>query len=293
MRLLAFDKAGKPGVAAVVGGEAVDLSRLPGSKVSCMEDLVNADSATLSRLSEQVGSAGADLRVPVSSLRTLMPLQQPGKILCMGLNYAEHAKEGGNPIPTYPALFVRVNSSMIAHDEPVIRPRVSANLDYEAELMIVIGKRARHVSEENALDHVFGYTIFNDVSVRDYQRKSNQWTPGKNFDGTGPVGPVIVTPDELPAGCEGLRIQSRLNGKVMQDGNISDMIFPVARTIAILSEFATLEPGDMIATGTPSGVGYARKPPVFMQPGDVIEIDIEKIGVLSNPIADEVSAAAE
>ncbi|MDH3195803.1 MAG: fumarylacetoacetate hydrolase family protein, partial [Hyphomicrobiales bacterium] len=173
-----------------------------------------------------------------------------------------------------------------------VRPQVSDKFDFEAELMLIIGKRGRQISEAAALDHVFGYTIFNDGSVRDFQRKSSQWTPGKNFDGTGPVGPVVVTPDEVPPGAEGLRILSRLDGEIMQDSNTSDMIFPVARTIAIVSEFATLEPGDMIAFGTPQGVGYARTPPVFMKPGQTIEIEIEGIGVLANPVVGEEDLVA-
>jgi 2-keto-4-pentenoate hydratase/2-oxohepta-3-ene-1,7-dioic acid hydratase in catechol pathway len=169
----------------------------------------------------------------------------------------------------------------------VVRPRVSEKLDYEVELMVVIGRRCRHVPEADALSKVFGYTVFNDVSVRDYQRKTTQWTAGKTFDGTGPMGPALVTADELPAGADGLGIRSRLNGQVLQDGNTSDMIFGVARTVSILSEVMTLEPGDVIAMGTPSGVGHARKPPLWMKPGDVIECEIDGIGTLSNPVVDE------
>jgi 2-keto-4-pentenoate hydratase/2-oxohepta-3-ene-1,7-dioic acid hydratase in catechol pathway len=179
---------------------------------------------------------------------------------------------------------MRTKSSLVAHGQPLVRPICSDKFDYEAELAIVIGKPARNVTEANALSHVFGYSCFNDGSIRDYQRKSTQWTMGKNFDGTGPFGPDIVTADELPAGATGLRVVSRLNGETMQNGNTSDMIFSVARTIAIISEVMTLEPGDVIITGTPAGVGYARKPPVFMRPGDVCEIEVEGIGILRNPV---------
>jgi 2-keto-4-pentenoate hydratase/2-oxohepta-3-ene-1,7-dioic acid hydratase in catechol pathway len=182
---------------------------------------------------------------------------------------------------------MRANTSLMAAGEPMVRPRASERLDYEAELMLIIGKGGRHISEAEALDHVFGYTTFNDGSVRDFQRKTHQWTPGKNFDSTGPVGPIVVTPDELPPGASGLRIQSRLDGEIMQDANTSDMMFPVVETIAILSEYTTLEPGDLIAMGTPKGVGHARKPPVFMKPGQTIEIEIEGIGVLANPVVAE------
>jgi acylpyruvate hydrolase len=221
---------------------------------------------------------------PLADITLGLPVPEPGKIVCIGLNYVDHAKEGGNPIPDYPAVFLRTRSSLVAHGQPLVRPLCSDKFDYEAELAIVIGKPARNVSEADALHHVFGYACFNDGSLRDYQRKSTQWTMGKNFDGTGPFGPDIVTADELPAGAAGLRIVSRLNGQTLQDGNTGNMIFPVARTIALISEVMTLEPGDVIITGTPAGVGYPRKPPIFLRPGDVCEIEIEGIGILRNPV---------
>ena len=164
---------------------------------------------------------------------------------------------------------------------------LTRKLDCETELAIVIGKAGCHMAIERALEHVFGYTLFNDVSVRDFQRKTSQWTPGKNFDGTGPLGPWIVTADELPPGASGLRIMTRVNGEIMQDSNTTDMIFSTAKTIAYLAEFMTLEPGDIIATGTPSGVAHARKPPAWMKAGDKVEVEVEGIGVLANPIIDE------
>jgi acylpyruvate hydrolase len=223
--------------------------------------------------------------VALSEVKLLPPVPRPGKVICIGLNYRAHAIEGRNPIPDYPAVFIRCNTSLAAPGAPLIYPECSDKLDYEAELAVVVGKRATAVHAADALDYVAGYSCFNDGSVRDYQRKSTQWTMGKNFDGTGGFGPDLVTPDELPTGASGLRLVARLNGEVMQDSNTSDMIFDVATLIATLSEGMTLEPGDVIATGTPSGVGYARTPPVFMKPGDVIEIDIERIGVLTNTIA--------
>jgi 2-keto-4-pentenoate hydratase/2-oxohepta-3-ene-1,7-dioic acid hydratase in catechol pathway len=221
---------------------------------------------------------------PIADVTLGLPVPDPDKIVCIGLNYVDHAKEGGHPIPEYPAVFLRTKSSLVAHGQPLVRPKCSDKFDYEAELAIVIGKPAHNVTEADALSHVFGYSCFNDGSLRDYQRKSSQWTMGKNFDGTGPFGPDIVTADELPAGAVGLRIVSRLNGQTMQDHNTSDMIFSVARTVALISEVMTLEPGDVIITGTPAGVGYARKPPVFMRPGDVCEVEIEGIGILRNPV---------
>ena len=226
--------------------------------------------------------------VPMAGLRLLPVIPNPGKIICIGLNYRDHAKEGGNPIPDYPAVFMRATTSLAAHGQPLLRPPVSDKLDFEAELAVVIGRSATRVSAGNALDHVAGYACFNDGSVRDYQRKSTQWTMGKNFDQTGGFGPELVTADELPDGARGLGVTSRVNGVVMQDGNTSDMIFDVATLIEILSEAMTLEPGDVIATGTPAGVGYARKPPLFLKPGDVCEIAVGSIGTLSNPVKDAV-----
>ncbi len=228
-------------------------------------------------------------RLALSSIEYAAPVVRPGKIICLGLNYFDHAKEGGRDKPDYPWFFFRGATSLIAHGDAGIRPRVSERFDYEAELAVVIGKKARHLSQANALDCVFGYSCFNDMSVRDYQKKTPQWTIGKNFDGTGAFGPFLLTADELAPGATGLRIQSRLNGKVMQDANTTDMIWGVAETIALLTECLTLEPGDVIIMGTPAGVGQARTPPVWMKHGDTIEIEIDKLGVLSNPICDEAA----
>jgi 2-keto-4-pentenoate hydratase/2-oxohepta-3-ene-1,7-dioic acid hydratase in catechol pathway len=220
------------------------------------------------------------------TFRTL--IERPGKIVCMGLNYADHAKEGGNARPEYPSFFMRGPNSLTAHEAPIIRPTVSDKLDYEAELAFIVGKKARNLTKENALNCVAGYSIFNDASLRDYQRKTNQWTIGKNFDQTGAFGPWLVTPDELPTGAHGLQIQSRLNGNLMQNANTKDFLWGVAETIQLITECMTLEPGDVVITGTPAGVGYARTPPVFMKPGDVCEIEIEGIGVLQNSIKDQI-----
>jgi acylpyruvate hydrolase len=216
---------------------------------------------------------------------TLAPcIPRPGKIICLGVNYLDHAKEGGNTVADYPTLFLRCATSLLAHGAPMRVSRVSDKLDFEAELAVVIGRQTRFVSEADALGAVFGYACFNDATLRDYQKRTTQWTIGKNFDGTGGFGPCLVTADELPPGCTGLHIESRLNGQVMQSATTSDMVFGVARTISLLSECLTLEPGDVVVMGTPAGVGYARTPPVWMKAGDTIEIDIEGIGVLSNPV---------
>lgn len=222
-----------------------------------------------------------------AAVEWLPPLARPGKIVCVGLNYADHTAESGFKQPDYPTLFARFTSSLVGHGAAVVRPRVSEQFDYEGELVAIIGKGGRHIPRETALDHVFGWSIFNDVSVRDYQFKSPQWTMGKNFDATGAFGPLVVTADELPPGARGLAIETRLNGAVVQQSNTDRLIFDVASLIAILSEGITLEAGDLIVTGTPSGVGAARKPPLWMKPGDVCEVEIEGIGVLVNTVVDE------
>lgn len=245
------------------------------------------DASVQQRLAQALALAPASAFKPLAEVRFELPIAQPPKIICMGLNYADHAKEGGNARPEYPSFFMRGAPSMTPHNAPIIRPKASTKLDYEAELAVVIGKRARHLTQDNALSCVFGYSCFNDGSLRDYQRKTAQWTIGKNFDATGGFGPWIVTPEDLPEGAAGLRVQSRLNGQVMQDGNTKDFLWNVKESLVIISECMTLEPGDVIITGTPAGVGYARTPPVWMAPGDVCEIEIEGIGTLSNPIIDE------
>jgi 2-keto-4-pentenoate hydratase/2-oxohepta-3-ene-1,7-dioic acid hydratase in catechol pathway len=232
--------------------------------------------------------ASAAARLPLSTL-TLAPLvPEPGKIICLGLNYFDHAKEGGREKPEYPWFFFRGATSLVAHGAAGIAPKVSVKFDYETELALVIGQRVpRHVSQEAAPDYVFGYSCFNDMSVRDYQKRTPQWTIGKNFDGTGGFGPLLVTADQLPRAAVGLKIQGRLNGEVMQDANTTDMIWGVAETISLLSDVLTLEPGDVIVMGTPAGVGQARTPPVWMKAGDRFEVEIEGIGTLVNPIRAE------
>ena len=232
--------------------------------------------------------------VPLADITPALPVARPGKTICLGLNYVDHIKEGGYDVPEYPALFMRATNSLIPAGAPMVRPSCSERLDYEAELMVIIGKGGRHISEADALDHVFGYTLFNDGSVRDYQRKTHQWTPGKNFDATGPIGPIVVTPDELPAGAEGLKIESRVGDEILQSATTSDMLWPVARTIATISEYSTLDPGDYLAMGTPPGVGHAKKPnPRWLRPGETIEVEIEGIGICANPVVDEADLAKE
>ncbi|MGI9478136.1 MAG: fumarylacetoacetate hydrolase family protein [Hyphomicrobiaceae bacterium] len=282
MRLMMFQDASKERLGVVDGEDVVAVS---GADVPT--DLLGVIEGGAAAREAVQGAIGTGQRHRLGDVKPALPIARPPKMICIGLNYALHAKEGGHDIPTYPSVFLRMTSSLIPAEANVIRPKVSEQLDYECELTIVIGKRGRHISEADALGHVFGYTLFNDVSVRDYQRKTAQWTPGKNFDGTGPLGPVIVTADELPPGASGLRIMTRVNGKTMQDSNTSDMIFSTQRIIAVLSEFMTLQPGDVIATGTPSGVAHARKPPAWMKAGDVVEVEVEGIGILRNSVVDE------
>lgn len=241
-----------------------------------------------------VGRLLLDAGEPVDLNREtlLPPIANPGKIICIGLNYADHSKESGFEQPTYPTVFGRFASSLIGHGAPIIRPTVSEQLDYEGEIVAVIGKPGRDIPQEQALDHVAGYSLFNDVSIRDYQFKSPQWTVGKNFNDTGAFGPTFVSSDVLPPGCRGLRLQTRLNREVVQDASTDDLVFDVATLVSLLSVAFTLEPGDVIVTGTPSGVGLARKPPLWMKPGDVCEVEVAGLGILSNPIVDQASAVS-
>ncbi len=289
MRFLSFESHGHAKLGWIKDATStafVDLGLLGLSLPTDLKTLIETPGA-MAAAHAAAQQAPASAIVALASVHLLPLIPNPGKIVCMGLNYADHAKEGGNARPDYPSFFLRGATSMVGHQSPIVRPKASTQLDYEAELAVIIGQRARHLTADNALSCVAGYSCFNDASIRNYQRKSNQWTIGKNFDGTGPFGPWMVTPDELPPGCEGLRIQSRLNGKVMQDANTKDFLWNVVESLRIITECMTLEPGDVIITGTPAGVGYARTPPVWMAPGDVCEIEIEGIGTLSNPIIDE------
>jgi len=233
---------------------------------------------------------GADAQgelVEIGEQDYLPLMSRPGKIICVGLNYADHTKESPYAQPDYPTLFPRFNSSLIAHNKPLVRPRISDTLDYEGEMAVVLKSGGRHISKAQALEHVAGYALFNEGSVREYQFKSPQWTVGKNFDDTGAFGPDLVTADELPAGGKGLLLQTRVNGKVVQSANTEDMLFDVATIISTLSEAVTLEAGDVIVSGTPAGVGFGMDPKVYLKAGDIVEVSIEGIGTLVNPVVDE------
>ncbi|WP_326537353.1 fumarylacetoacetate hydrolase family protein [Pseudorhodoferax sp.] len=269
-----------PRLGAVVERSIVPL---PGDMIS----LCAQGAAGFAAAADQAASIASSARQPMDSAILLPVVPRPSKVICMGLNYADHAAEGGNAKPEYPSFFLRSPSSLTAHGAPIRSPRASTKLDFEAELAVVIGRTARHLTQANALQAVAGYSCFNDGTLRDYQRKTAQWTIGKNFDETGAFGPWLVPAAELPPGAAGLKIESRLNGEVMQSSNTGHMLFPVAQTLCLITEAMTLEPGDVVIMGTPAGVGYARTPPVWMKPGDVIEIEIEGIGTLSNRIAGE------
>ena len=287
MKLMMFEAGRGAALGVVDGGSVVEVAAVDPKLPKDIIGVISGGSSVSAAVAAAAAKAPASARHALAGVKPALPIAHPPKFICVGLNYLEHAKEGGHAPPTYPSFFSRFDRSLLAAGQPVIRPKCSIQLDYECELTIVIGQGGRYISEDKALDHVFGYTIFNDVSVRDFQRKTTQWLAGKNFDATGPLGPLVVTADELPPGASGLNIMTRVNGMTMQSSNTSDMIFSVARCISILSEIMTLEPGDLIATGTPSGVAHARKPPAWMKAGDTVEIEIEKIGVLKSPIVDE------
>ena len=287
MRIVAFEKNGTAAIGVRLGDQVVDLSIAAPDLPQTLRGLLIAGADALNMAGQRAADAGDDARLAHAGLALLPPIMDPPKILCIGRNYAEHAKEGGAEVPAWPDIFMRSRLSLVGAGRPIIRPPVSDKLDFEGELMAVIGKRVHRADEASVLDAVAGYAIFNDATLRDYQRRTNQWTIGKNFDNTGAFGPEFVTADELPPGGAGLRLQTRLNGQVMQDASTDDMVFPVAKALSIITEAMSMEPGDLLATGTPSGVGFARTPPLWMKPGDTVEIEIEGIGILRNPVEDE------
>ncbi len=277
MRYVRFLNQGQP----VLGVVTADGVRVLGTET--LESLL-ARGVDLTTHAQ--GANGAIVEIAEDAYLPLM--ERPTKIVCVGLNYADHTKESPYAQPTYPTLFPRWNSSLTAHNKPLIRPRISDTLDYEGEMAVVLKSGGRHIRKEDALDHVAGYALFNEGSVRDYQFISPQWTVGKNFDDTGAFGPVLVTADELPAGGKGLLLETRVNGRVVQSANTNDMLFDVATIISTLSEAVTLEAGDVIVSGTPAGVGFGMNPKVYLKAGDVVEVSIEGIGKLVNPVVDEV-----
>jgi 2-keto-4-pentenoate hydratase/2-oxohepta-3-ene-1,7-dioic acid hydratase in catechol pathway len=285
MRFVTFELGGRARIGVIDGDDIVDLQAIDRAAPDTLKELIAR--GVEEGLAESVAGAPASARHSLAKARLLSPIPDPGKIVCVGLNYHDHAQELGQAVPDYPSFFMRTPSSLVGAGQPMLVPRVSSQLDYEAELVIVIGSRCRHVPEAEALGHVFGYTCLNEATVRDYQHKSSQWTIAKNFDASGAIGPWITTADAVPAGADGLQVRTILNGKTMQDASTSLMIFSVARIVSLLSAAMTLEPGDLISSGTPAGVGVGLKPPVWLKPGDTVTIDIEHVGALTNPIAAE------
>ena len=289
MKIVGFESNEGLRLGVVEGDQVIDLQAVDAKVPGNLADVLKANNGDLKPLADLAKRAPAGARKPLAGLKYALPVARPGKIICLGLNYLEHVKEGfmRDNVPKFPTIFMRCQTSLVPHGQPIRRPKVTETLDYEAELVCVIGKRAKHLTMDNAYSVIAGWSCFNEGSVREFQRKTTQWDMGKNFDHTGAFGPWMVTADEIPPGGKGLKIQTRLNGETMQSDNTDNMMFPVAETLVYITQGMTLEPGDIIVTGTPSGVGFARKPPVWMKQGDTCEIDIEKVGVLVSPIADE------
>ena len=284
MKLATIRTPAGPRAAALHGSHYVDLHATDSTLPPTMRQLIEAGPAAL-RAAEQATRSPKAVSVDAATARLLPPVPDPPKIVCLGLNYRDHAAESNSPIPKDPILFSKYATALVGPGDAIVLPAVSREVDYEAELVIVVGKRGRNLKADVAQQYAAGYTVGHDVSARDWQLKKDgkQWMVGKTFDTFAPLGPVLVTADEV-ADPHNLPIRLRLNGRTMQDSNTSQMIFSVGATLAYLSQVFTLEPGDLVFTGTPPGVGFARKPPVFLQGGDVVEVEIEGLGVLRNPV---------
>ncbi len=285
MRLVTYQSTTGPRVAGLRDNMLVDLNLADPKVPACVKQLLAHGTEGLRR-AEAALVAGQALAM--ESVRLVPPIPRPEKIICVGLNYADHAREGGHEPPAAPVLFAKFSSAASAHEHPIVLPRLSQEVDYEAEFVAVIGVGGRHIPKEEAMTHVAAYCCGNDVSARDWQlnKPGGQWLLGKSFDTFAPFGPVLVTADEVPDPGD-LCIQLRLNGETMQNSSTNQLIFPVDELIAYVSGVCTLVPGDMIFTGTPSGVGFARQPQVFLKAGDVVEVEIDRLGVLRNPVVAE------
>ena len=279
MKLVSFSRLGKARFGAVVKDGVIDLTGKLDPDVNTIKELISL------HMEDQAEEfiAGKNKDLSFSDIIFLPVIPDPEKIMCVGLNYVEHKKETGRPDVDNPTIFTRFADSQVAHMQPMIKPDNSDRFDYEAEMAIIIGKGGRFISEDEAVSHIAGYACYNDGSIRNYQRHTSQYTPGKTFPGTGGFGPYMVTPSEV-GDYRKLPIELRLNGNIMQKATLADLIFPIPRLISYISEFTALSSGDVIVTGTPGGVGDKRKPPVYMVPGDIVEVDIGMLGVLRNPI---------
>jgi 2-keto-4-pentenoate hydratase/2-oxohepta-3-ene-1,7-dioic acid hydratase in catechol pathway len=287
MRLATIQTWAGPRPAVQQGDAFVDLHATDANIPPSVRLILEGGPALL-RAAAEAGRRADAVTIPAAEATYHAPVVDPRKIICIGLNYRDHAAESGAPIPKEPILFSKYPTALVGHGQPIVLPKVSQEVDYEAELVIVVGKRGRHLSADTAADHAAGFAVGHDVSARDWQLKKDgkQWMVGKTFDTFAPVGPLLVTADEVP-NPHALPIRLRLNGETMQDSNTNQMIFGVGPLLAYLSQVFTLEPGDLIFTGTPPGVGFARKPQVFLKGGDVVEVEIEGLGVLRNPVVQE------
>ncbi|MHA6769750.1 fumarylacetoacetate hydrolase family protein [Sphingobium ummariense] len=281
MKMISFARNGREGYGLLKEGGVIDA----GGRLPDYPDLTSllADPAPLRALE------GLPADFAEEDVTTLPPIPRSGRIICIGLNYKSHIAETGNDTPAYPILFPRYPSSLVANGAPMEKSSLSERFDFEGELAFVIGRPGRHIPKERALEHVAGYACFNDGSIRDFQRHTSQFLPGKNFERSGAFGPWLVTPDEV-GDVNALKLTTRLNGEVVQQADIDDLLFGVEDLIAYISQIWTLQPGDVVATGTTGGVGALRKPPLWMKPGDRVEVEIDRLGLLSNPIIEEVQA---
>jgi 2-keto-4-pentenoate hydratase/2-oxohepta-3-ene-1,7-dioic acid hydratase in catechol pathway len=279
MRLMSYTKDGRPGFGVVSGNGVIDAGkRLPGQPRTLREALLEGRLPDLKKL------AGESPDFALGDVAFAPVIDDPGaKLLCVGVNYMPHIKEMGRERPSHPVLFVRFHDSIVGHGQPLLAPSSSVQFDYEGELAVVIGRRARHVRREQALDYVAGYSCFNDGSIRDYQRHSQQFTPGKNFHASGAFGPWLVTTDELPD-PGALTLTTRLNGQVVQNESVGELCFDIPQLLEYCTTWTQLEPGDVLVTGTPGGVGAGRTPPLWMKAGDQVEVEISGIGVLRNSV---------
>jgi 2-keto-4-pentenoate hydratase/2-oxohepta-3-ene-1,7-dioic acid hydratase in catechol pathway len=284
MRLATLSTPTGPRPAFFVNGGYLPIETLTGQPVGTMRELLDVGLPTLRQFADRLLDRAHTL-LPPESVTLMAPILDPEKVICVGLNYKDHAAESGAAIPREPVLFSKFPSALIGHNEAIVLPPVSEEVDYEAELVLVVGKKGRWIPEAEALTYLAGYTVGHDVSARDWQLKKDgrQWMAGKTFDTFAPTGPHIVTTDEVPDAMK-LGIRLRLNGTTLQDSNTAQMIFSPAAIIAYVSQIVTLQPGDLIFTGTPPGVGVAKKPPLFLKAGDMCEVEIDSLGVLRNPV---------
>ena len=281
MKLATFKREGRTSWGVVVTDRIADMGAALAGRYAGIKAVIAADA-----LHEVAAAVDAAPRIDASEVEWLPVLPDPGKILCIGLNYETHRQETGREATGHPAVFTRFADTQIGHDAPILRPHVSTALDYEGELAIVIGRGGRYIGRDDAMAHVAGYACYNDATIRDWQRHTIQFTPGKNFPGTGGFGPALVTADEI-ADYRSLRLETRVNGETVQSAGLDQLIFDIPTLIEYCSGFTPLSPGDVIATGTPGGVGFKREPQLFLKPGDTVEVEISGVGLLSNGVADE------